>query len=495
MTLTDEASPGAAEAAAAAHTKGRNVRLAVILLAQLLIVLDATVVNVALPDAQKALHMSDADRQWVVTLYALTFGSLLLLGGRIADFWGRRRTFLVGMAGFAAASALGGLAQGGSELFAARAGQGVFAAMLAPAALSLIQVNFPTGPARAKAFGLYGAIGGGGAALGLVLGGVLTEYLSWRWCLLVNVPVAIVAVVSGRLVLKESRAPGEPAYDVPGAALVTFGLASLVYGLNRASVNGWQSGGTFAFLALAVVLLVGFVLVEQRSAAPLLPMRIPVHPTRGGAYLAALIGGAALLGGLLFLTYYFQVSLQYSPITAGVASVPLTASVLVSAAVASVLLPRVGPRPLMVIGPVIAAAGLALLTQISLDSSYVTSVLPGLLLIGFGLGFLFVPMSNTALVGVADHDTGAASALVNATQQVGGAIGTALFSTIYASAVSGYLTGHDASPASQGLALLHGYRTAFAYAAGVMLLAAVIAAVLIRVKKSDLAADATVHLG
>jgi MFS family permease len=291
MTLTDAAPPTAAEAA---HTKGRTVRLAVILLAQLLIVLDATVVNVALPDAQKALHMSDADRQWVVTLYALTFGSLLLLGGRIADFWGRRRTFLVGMAGFAAASALGGLAQGGSELFAARAGQGVFAAMLAPAALSLIQVNFPTGPARAKAFGLYGAIGGGGAALGLVLGGVLTEYLSWRWCLLVNVPVAIVAVVSGRLVLKESRAPGEPAYDVPGAALVTVGLASLVYGLNRASVNGWQSGGTFAFLALAVVLLVGFVLVEQRSAAPLLPMRIPVHPTRGGAYLAALIGGAAL---------------------------------------------------------------------------------------------------------------------------------------------------------------------------------------------------------
>ena len=473
----------------------KNLTLAVLLLAQLLVVLDATVVNVALPDAQKALHMSDADRQWVVTLYALSFGSLLLLGGRVADFWGRRRTFLVGMGGFAAASTLGGLAQVPAELFAARGLQGVFAAMLAPAALSLLQVTFPSGPARAKAFGLYGAIGGGGAALGLVLGGALSEYASWRWCLLVNIPVAVLAVVGGLKFIPESRAPGKAAYDVPGAVLVSLGLGSLVYGLTRASQDGWGSAETLSFLVAALVLLVAFVLVEQRSSHPLLPMRIPVHPTRGGAYLASLIGGAALLGGLLFLTYYFQVSLLYSPIRAGLASVPLTGSVLVSAAVATSLLGRLGPRPLMVTGPVITAAGLLYLTQISLTTSYVTHVLPALLLIGFGLGFLFVPLSNTALVGVADHDTGAASALVNATQQVGGAVGTSLFSTIYASAVSGYIARHGTDTASQGLALIHGYRTSFAYASGLMLVAGITAAVLIRARKQDVAAGGTVHLG
>ena len=470
-------------------------KLAVIMLAQLLVVLDSTVVNVALPDAQKALHMSDANRQWVVTLYALTFGSLLLLGGRVADFWGRRRTFLVGMAAFAAASALGGLAQNGGELFVARALQGVFAAMLAPAALSLLQVLFPAGKERAKAFGLYGAIGAGGAALGLVLGGLLAEYASWRWCLLVNIPVAAAAVIGGRALLDESRAPGDAKYDVPGAVLVTAGLGSLVYGLTRASQHGWGTASTLLLLGLAVVLLVGFVLVEQRSAHPLLPLRIPIHPTRGGAYLASLIGGAALLGGLLFLTYYYQLSLGYSPVKSGVASLPLTVAVLVSAALATTLLPRTGPRPLMVAGPVIAAGGLALLTQISLTSSYVTHVLPGLLLIGFGLGLLFVPLSNTALVGVADHDTGAASALVNATQQVGGAVGTALFSTIYASAVRGYVTHHGTSASAQSLSLIHGYTNAFAYAAGLMFFAGIIALVLIRAGQADLPTGTQVHVG
>ncbi len=478
-----------------ATDRSRWLALSVIALAQLLVVLDATVVNVALPDAQRALGMSDTDRQWVVTLYALSFGGLLLLGGRIADFWGRRRTFLVGMAGFAVASAIGGLAQAGGQLFVARALQGVFAAMLAPAALSLLQITFPEGKDRARAFAVYGAIGGGGAALGLVLGGLLTEYASWRWCLLVNLPVAAIAVVAGLRLLPESKAPGEARYDVPGSVTVSLGLAALVYGFTKASEDGWGSATTLVSLLVAVLLLVAFVAVERRSDHPLLPLRIPLHPTRGGAYLASLIGGAALLGGLLFLTYYFQLTLQYSPVRSGLASLPLTAAVLVSATLASSLMPKVGPKPLMVAGPVLAALGLLALTQIGLDTAYATHVLPGELLIGLGLGFLFVPLSNTALVGVADHDTGAASALVNATQQVGGAVGTALFSTIYSSAVAGYLTGRTPGAAVQAQALLHGYTTAFAWASGVMLLAGVIALVLIRARAEDLPADTLVHSG
>ncbi|MCW2541655.1 MAG: transporter [Frankiales bacterium] len=469
--------------------------LAVVALAQLMVVLDGTVVNIALPDAQRALGMSDTDRQWVVTAYALAFGGLLLLGGRIADYWGRKRTFMVGMVGFALASAIGGIAQNSGELFAARALQGVFGALLAPASLSLLQVTFAEGKERAKAFGVYGAIAGGGAAVGLVLGGLLTEYASWRWCLLVNVPVAAVSIVGAVLVLRESKAEGDARYDVPGAASVSLGLAALVFGFTKASEDGWGSVVTIASLIAAVVLLVVFVLIERSSSHPLLPLHIPLHPTRGGAYLTSLLAGAALLGGLLFLTYYFQITLQYSPLKSGVASLPLTAAVLVMAGVVTPLVTRIGPKPLMVVGPIVAAAGMAYLTQISATTSYVSHVLPSMILIGAGLAMLFVPLSNLALVGVGNHDAGAASALVNATQQVGGALGTALFSTIYSSAVASFLARNGADAVAQGNALVHGYTHAFGWAAAAMLLAAVLAAIFIRAKKEDLPTDALVHVG
>lgn len=454
--------------------------LAVIALAQLMVVLDATIVNVALPDAQQSLGISDSNRQWVVTAYALAFGGLLLLGGRIADYWGRKKAFLTGMIGFALASAIGGFAQNGSELFAARALQGVFGALLAPASLSLLQVTFTEGRERAKAFGVYGAIAGGGAALGLVLGGVLTEYASWRWCLLVNVPVAAIAVSAAIPLLHESRAAGNTHYDIPGAVTVSLGLAFLVYGFTKASTDGWSSPSTLGFIVAALVLLVVFVLIERRSSHPLLPLRIPLHPTRGGTYLASLLAGAALLGGLLFLTYYFQVSLRWSPLKAGVASLPLTGGVLLTAAIVSGLVTRIGAKPLMVAGPIVAATGLALLTRITLTSSYATHVLPSLILIGVGLGLLFVPLSNAALVGVEPHDAGAASALVNATQQVGGALGTALFNTIYRGAVTAFVAANGTGAAVVAQSLIHGYIRAFIWAAVAMLVAASVVLVLVR---------------
>ena len=493
--MPDIAVATSAAPTAAPPARSRWWALGVISLAQLLVVLDATVVNVALPDAQRALGMSDGSRQWVITLYALTFGGLLLLGGRIADFWGRRRTFMVGMVGFAAASALGGLAQNSAMLFAARGLQGVFAAGLAPAALSLLQITFPDGKARAKAFAVYGAIGAGGAAFGLVLGGLLTEYASWRWCLLVNLPVAAIAVIAGLRLLPESKAPGRARYDLPGAVTVTVGLAALVYGFTSASERSWGSAVTITSLVAGVLFLAAFVAVESRSDHPLLPLRIPLHRSRGGAYLASLIGGAALLGGLLFLTYYFQLTLQYTPLHSGLAALPLTAAVLVAAVVATQLMARFGPKPLMVTGPVLAAGGLLLLTRIGVHSGYASHVLPSELLIGLGLGFLFVPLSNIALVGVANHDTGAASALVNATQQIGGAIGTAIFSTLYASSVTTYLTTRTPSPTVQAEAFVHGYTTAFGWAAALMFLAGVTALILIKVKTEDLPTDAQTHLG
>lgn len=486
--------PAASTVPAAAEPVGLDPRrwwiLAVVALAQLMVVLDATIVNVALPDAQQALGISDSNRQWVVTAYALAFGGLLLLGGRIADYWGRKRAFLAGIIGFALASAVGGAAQNGTELFAARALQGVFGALLAPAALSLLQVTFTEGRERAKAFGVYGAIGGGGAALGLVLGGLLTEYASWRWCLLVNIPVAAIAALAAIPLIKESRAEGDTKYDLPGAVTVSLGLALLVYGFTKASTDGWTGTTTLVCIAASLVLLAAFVLIESRSAHPLLPLRIPLHPTRGGTYLASLLAGAALLGGLLFLTYYFQVSLRWSPLKAGVASLPLTAGVLVTAAVVSGLVTRIGAKPLMTAGPLVAAVGLALLTRIGLHTSYATHVLPSLLLIGVGLGLLFVPLSNAALVGVAAHDAGAASALVNATQQVGGALGTALFNTIYRAGVTSFVAANGTGAAVEAVALIHGYKDSFAWAAVAMVVAALAVVVLVRVRRSDLAATA-----
>jgi EmrB/QacA subfamily drug resistance transporter len=474
---------------AAPHGTRRWWVLAVVALAQLTVVLDGTIVNIALPSAQAALGMSDASRSWVVTIYALAFGALLLLGGRIADYWGRKRAFLTGMIGFAVASAIGGFAQTGTQLFAARALQGVFAALLAPAALALLAVTFPSGRDRGKAFAVFGAIGGGGAAIGLVLGGLLTEYASWRWCLLMNIPIAIVAVTVGSRLIVESRAVGGTRYDWPGVWLVVGGLGSLVYGFTQAE-KGWTTGPVLGFIGAGIVLLALFVLVESRSSHPLLPLRIPAQRDRAGAFLAAFLSGTAMLGGLLFLTYYLQIALAYKPITAGLATLPMTAAIMVAAAASAHFLPLVGPRPLLAAGPVVAAAGLLFLAQLETTSSYAAHVLPGMLLLGLGMGMSFVPMQNIALLRVDPHDAGAASALVNAAQQIGGSLGTALFSTIALTATTAFVPADPSAGSASLDALVAGYTHAFAWAAVLIVLITPISLALVRATKADVGGEA-----
>jgi EmrB/QacA subfamily drug resistance transporter len=481
----------------------RWLALVVIAVAQLMIVLDASIVNIALPSAQKDLNISDADRQWVVTAYTLAFGGLLLLGGRIADFAGRKRMFVVGLIGFAAASALGGIASSAGLLYAARGLQGLFAALLAPAALSLISVTFTETKERATAFGVFGAISGGGAAIGLIVGGVLTEYASWRWCLGVNVPIALLAAFAATRYVRESKAEGDTKYDIPGAILVTLGLVSLVYGFTEAAkeknpgrsteVLGWTDPKTLTFLGIAIVLLVAFVLWERRTAHPLLPLRVALDRNRGGSYLVFLFIGAGLFAMFLFLTFYFQATLGYSPLRSGFAFLPFSIGIIAGAGVISQLLPRFGPKPIMVPGLVSATIGMLLLTQITADTSYWTHVLPALILMSVGMAAVFIPASSTALVGVGSHDAGVASALLNTSQQVGGSLGTALLNTLYAGAVTTFLAdnmGGGADPKSVAAdALVHGYHVAFFWGAMLLLAAMITATLLINAKKDDIPAE------
>lgn len=481
----------------------RWLALGVIAVAQLMIVLDASIVNIALPSAQKDLNISDADRQWVVTAYTLAFGGLLLLGGRIADFAGRKRIFVVGLIGFAAASALGGIASTAGLLYAARGLQGLFAALLAPAALSLISVTFTETKERATAFGVFGAISGGGAAIGLIVGGVLTEYASWRWCLGVNVPIALLAAFAATRFVRESKAEGDTKYDIPGAVLVSLGLVSLVYGFTEAAkqkdpgrsmeVLGWTDPKTVTFLAVAVVLLVAFVLWERRTAHPLLPLRVALDRNRGGSYLVFLFIGAGLFAMFLFLTFYFQATLGYSPLRSGFAFLPFSIGIIAGAGVISQLLPRFGPKPIMVPGLVSATIGMLLLTQITAETSYWTHVLPSLVLMSVGMAAVFIPASSTALVGVGTHDAGVASALLNTSQQVGGSLGTALLNTLYAGAVTSFLAdkmGSSADPQQVAAdALVHGYHVAFFWGAMLLLAAMITATLLINAKKDDIPAE------
>jgi EmrB/QacA subfamily drug resistance transporter len=469
--------------------------LGVIAIAQLMIVLDASVVTIALPSAQRALHISVQNRQWALTAYTLAFGGLLLIGGRIADFMGRKRMFIISLLGFAAASALGGLAQDAAMLFGARALQGAFAAVMAPSSLSLLTVAFTEPRERARAFGVYGAVAGGGAAIGLVLGGLLTSYASWRWTLLINVPIAIFAAVAASRVVSESRVEGDSHYDVPGAVTVTGGLLALVYGFTRAGIDGWASPVTLALLGIAAVLLVAFVMLERSVDHPLLPLRVVLDRNRGGSFLASLLVGIALFGTFLFLTYYFQGTLHYTPLRSGFAFLPFSAGIIVSAMLASQLLPRLGPRVLMVGGLLMATVGLVWFTQIGLHTSYVAHVLPAEIVVSMGLGFVFVPFSSTALIGVAPHDAGVASALVNATQQVGGSLGTALLNTVAASAAASYLVVHHGAIAT-AMAPVHGYVTGFVLSASILALAMVLSALLIGASRHDLpATDAVPALG
>ncbi|HEX5265598.1 MAG TPA: MFS transporter [Acidimicrobiales bacterium] len=455
----------------------RWLALAVIGVAQLMIILDTSIVNIALPHAQQALRFSDASRQWALTAYTLTFGGLLLLGGRVADYMGRKRTFLVGLIGFAAASALGGFAQSALWLFGARAVQGVFAALLAPAVLSLITTTFTESRERAKAFAVYGAISGTGGALGLLLGGALTEFLSWRWTMLVNTPIAIAVAIAATAVVKESRVEGDRHFDVPAAIVGTAGLAMLVFGFTEASLHGWSASLTLSVIGAAVVLLVGFVAWERRATNPMLPLRIVLDRNRGGSYLGFLLVMLAMLGMFLFLTFYFQDVLHYSALKAGLAFLPFPAGVITSSTLASRTLPRFGPRILASGGLASATLGMLWLTQLTATSSYGLHVVPAELLISLGMGHVFVPLASTALLGVPNHDAGAASALVNTMQQVGGSLGVAFLNTIATSATVSYALAHGGpSPA----AVVHGFTSAFSVSVVTLLVAFGVVTFLIR---------------
>jgi EmrB/QacA subfamily drug resistance transporter len=469
--------------------------LAVIAVAQLMVVLDGTVVTIALPSAQRDLHISNADRQWAITAYTLAFGGLLLLGGRISDYVGRRRTFLIGLLGFAAASALGGAAQNSGTLFGARAVQGLFAALLAPAALSLITVTFAEAKERSRAFSVYGAISGGGAAIGLIVGGSLTEYTSWRWCLFINVPIAIIAFLAGNVLINESRSESATSYDIPGAILGTGGLVALVYGFTAAAKPGvgWLSAETISLLAGAGIALVAFVLVETRSTHPLLPMRVVLDRNRSGTYIASLLSFAGLFAMFLFLSYYLQYNLGYSALKTGLAVLPFSGGVIITSAVVPPLLSRTGPKPVMLIGLAMAAIGLATFTAISDTSSWGARVLPGELLMSIGFALLLVPLSSLALSGVNDDDAGVASALLNSTQQIGGSLGTALLNTFYASAVTSYVVAHHLAPSAfNPLAAIHGYRVAFWIGAGLVAAAFVAILVLVNAGKTTVATQSDV---
>ena len=466
---------------AASASPKRWWALVVLALTQLVVVLDGTIVNIALPQAQQELGLSDVERQWVVTAYALAFGALLLLGGRVADYWGRKRTFLVGMLGFGIASAIGGIAQNGTELIIARGLQGVFAALLAPAALALLTVTFPSGRERNTAFAVFGTVAGAGAAVGLVLGGVLTEFADWRWCLLVNVFFVIVGLIGGMLLVKESKAEGDNRYDLLGALTVTLGLGSLVYGFSLAE-HGWDQIETIGFLALGVGLLVLFVVIERRVAQPLLPLHIVTNPVRGGAFLIQAIVGSVLIGSMLYVAFHLQIVLGMGPLPAGLATLPMTLMIMVTAPVATKLLSTVGPRPLMIGGPLISAAGLAYLSRITADGSYFVQVMPALIVVGIGMAMIFVPLQNLALTGVAPHDAGAASATLNSALQIGGSIGLSVFTALYASAVASYSSGGG----SKLDAFTSGYSVAFIAAAIGLVAASVIAAVFIRGSESEL---------
>ncbi|HEY4852651.1 MAG TPA: MFS transporter [Streptosporangiaceae bacterium] len=461
--------------------------LGVIGLAQLMVVLDLTVMNIALPSAQRALGFTTVDRQWVVTAYTLAFGSLLLLGGRLADLAGRKVTFLAGLAGFAGVSAIGGASVNFAMLVTARACQGAFAALLVPSALSLLTTTFTEPKDRSKAFAVYGAIAGAGGAIGLLIGGALTEYLSWRWTLYVNLIFAGVAFTGGALLLKRQPSPVKPRLDVPGVLLVSSAVFCLVYGLSNAAAHSWHAPSTYGFLAAGVALGVVFALWQGRAAHPLLPPRVVLDRNRGGAYASMLIGTAGLFGIFLFLTYYLQQTLGYSPLVTGLAFLPMSVGLIVAANLSTIaLMPRVGPRPLIASGMLAASGGAAWLAQLGSHTGYTTGVLGPLILAGVGVGMVIAPAINTGTFGVAPQDAGVASATVTVGQMLGGSVGTSLLNTIFASAVAAYLTAHLAvarligRQALTGLALAHGYDTAFWWTAGIFAFGAVIAGALLR---------------
>jgi EmrB/QacA subfamily drug resistance transporter len=441
--------------------------LALVGVAQLMVVLDATVVNVALPSAQRALHFSADNRQWVITAYALSFGSLLLVGGKLGDLWGRKWTLIAGLAGFSIASAIGGLAQSFGMLVGARALQGAFGALLAPSALGLLTVTFQGSPDRARAFGVFSAIAAGGASVGLLLGGALTQAISWRWSLYVNLAIAIPAGLAALRLLVNEPHQVRPRIDLPGVALASGGLFALVYGFSNAETTAWSNPVTVLALAASAVLLSAFVLLERRVEHPLLPLHIVWDRARGGAYATIALAGSAVFAVFLFLTYFMQQNLGFSPLKTGLGFLPMTVMIVLTATtVQTRILPRTGAKPLVAAGMGLGLVAMLMLSRLTADAAYASNVLPWLVLTGLAMGLIFAPAFSTATLGVQSSDAGIASAMVNTSQQVGGSIGTALLSTIFASAAASFATahGHAANLAAQ--AAIHGYTTAFDWAAG-----------------------------
>ena len=449
--------------------------------AQLMVVLDATIVNIALPSAQKDLGFNDGNRQWIVTAYALAFGSLLLLGGRLSDLFGRKTAFLVGLVGFAAASALGGAAANFEVLVTARALQGMFGALLAPAALSILTTTFTEPGERNRAFAIYGAIAGAGGAVGLLLGGLLTEYLNWRWCLFVNLIFAAFAF-AGAMVFLHDREPGQrPKLDLPGTVMVCAGLFGIVYGFSNAETHGWSAPSTWVFLLVGGILLILFAWWQSKASHPLLPLRVLTDRNRGASFIAFLITSAGLFGVFLFLTYYLQLSLNYSPVKTGLAFLPMVIALMISAQIATImLLPRIGPKPLVPTGMALGAIGLVWLTRLDANSTYAAHILPPLLVMGLGLGLIFAPAMTMATLGVEPHDAGVASALVNTAQQVGGSVGTALLNTLATSAAAAYLASRPHTAQNVAQSQLHSYATAYWWSAAFFAAGTIITVLLYR---------------
>jgi EmrB/QacA subfamily drug resistance transporter len=460
--------------------------LGVIAIAQLMVVLDLTVMNIALPSAQRALHFSSLDRQWVITAYTLAFGSLLLLGGRLADLFGRKVTFLIGLVGFAGVSAIGGASVNFTMLVTARAAQGAFAAILVPSALSLLSTTFTEPEDRGKAFGIYGAIAVAGGAVGLLLGGALTEYLSWRWTLYVNLIFAGLALAGGALLLQRQRSSARPKLDIPGVLLVSTAVFCVVYGCSNAASHSWGTPSTYGFLIAGVALLVVFALWQVRAAHPLLPPSVVLDRNRGGAYLSMFFAGAGLFGTFFFLTYYMQQTLGYSPLVTGLAFLPISVGSAVSSNLATiVLMPRFGPKPLIGFGMLTASGAMVWLAQIGPHTGYVGGLLGPLIIVAIGTGMVIAPSLNAGTYGVAPQDAGEASATVTVGQQLGASVGTSLLNTIFASAVTSYVAAHLASSlgdrrALTGLALVHAYDTTFWWIAGIFAGGAVVCGTLLR---------------
>ena len=448
--------------------------------AQLMVILDATIVNVALPDAQSDLGFASADRHWVVTAYALVFGSLLLVGGRVADLVGRRRAVLIGLAGFGLASALGGAADSLTTLVLARALQGLFGALLAPATLAVITTTFTDEGERGRAFGIYGAVAAGGGAVGLLLGGVLTEYASWRWTLYVNTVLAAVGVVGALATLAHQERVRGQRPDLAGAATITVGLFGLVFGFSNAYESGWSAPLTVVCLAGGALLVAAFLVVEARVADPILPLRVLTSRVRGASLLVLFLGSVGLFAETLFLTYYLQENLGFTPVQAGLAFLPQTLGAVGASLASGILLRRLPARVLLPVGTLVAAGGALLLGRIDGSADYAAVVLPGSVLIGAGIGLAFSIAVNLGVFGVRDEDAGVASAAVAAVQQMGGSIGPSLFNTIAGTVVAGYLATRPAGAGVEAEAAAYSYSVAFYIAAAVLAGAALTSAALLR---------------